>query len=170
MAKGTSYLKQFGAAPRGLGLGKDHSGLSPLDPCHVLLPSQQVMSQKTRERIEEYQKAHFRGFTTQMLIDIDAITNRELNANDLNDPLHPLLWRCRWSILPKDKLDALPFDYIPDTGDMWSASLDSVWNVLLPSLRLVSILLKKHCEHPWVWHVSYISDRLAELKRHSLKL
>lgn len=170
MAKRTSYLKQFGAAPRRLGLGKNHSGLSPLDPCHILLPSQQDMSQKDRERIEDYQKAHFRGFTTQMLIDIDAITNRELNANDLNDPLHPLLQRSRWSILPKDKLDALPFDYIPDTGDMWSASLDSVWNALLPSLRLVSILLKKHCDHPWVWHVSYISDRLAELKRHSLKL
>ena len=149
----TPYTIQFGAAPKRLCLGIYHSGLSPVDPRPPLLLSQDDVSPKTRYNIEEYQKSLFRGFTTQMLIDVDAITNRELKPNDLNDPLHPLLDRRRWKKLPQAELDSLPYNYVPGPLGPWSASIDSVWNALLPSLRLVSILLKKHCEHPWVWRV-----------------
>jgi len=162
MAKKTPYAKQFGSAPAWLGLGRDHSGLSPVDPRPPLLPSQLDIPRKTRKAIEKYQRDCLRGFTTQMLIDIDAITNRELKANDLNSPLHPLVERSRWATLPQMYLTSLAPNYIPSPTEIWSASIDSVWNAMLPSLRLLSILLRKLCDHPWVCHDFDTSDHLTD--------
>jgi hypothetical protein len=100
----------FGVASPRLGLDGTHSGLTPLGPPRPLLPSQRDMRDEIRNAVENFQKEEFKGFTSQMLVDVDAITNRELNPSDLNAPLHPLVsvilkhfhdhpWVCHISII-----------------------------------------------------------------------
>lgn len=153
MATGTPYAELFGVAPQWVGLDGTHSGLTPLGPPRPLLDSQLDVPMATQIEIEDYQRFMLRGFTAQMLLDIDAITNRELNPTDLNVPLHPLLERQRWMEFTDEYLQTLPPNYIPTRADQYSASIDSVWNVMLPSLRLVSVILTNIHSHPWVCHM-----------------
>lgn len=163
MATITPYARMFGVASPRLGLDGTHSGLTPLGPPRPLLPSQRDMRDEIRNAVENFQKEEFKGFTSQMLVDVDAITNRELNPSDLNAPLHPLLRRDHWAQLPQSELDALPPNYIPGENDKWSASIDSVWRCLFPSLALVSVILKHFHNHPWVCHISIIFDAFSDL-------
>lgn len=149
MAAKTPYCRLLGPAPATLGLRNTHSGMSPLGP-----PPLQGFESKDkgalRKRVEEYQKRRMRGFTTQMLVDLDAITNRELKPNDIATVLDPIFRKDRWVQLPSVYIDSLPSNHILNLTDPWSVQMNSVWDALYPVLCLTSVMLKHIYRHPWV--------------------
>ena len=152
MASQTPYAKMFGHAPASLGVGRNHSGLTPLGP-PPLHPSPADLPNNIRRGVEEYQKTRLRGFTTQMLFDVDAITNRDLNPSDLQ-VLNPLFQRHRWVRPPQTFLDSLPPNHVPSLTGVWNAHIDSIWTALHPCLCLASAILERLHNHPWVCHIT----------------
>ena len=165
MASPTPYAKLFGSAPSTLGLGRNHSGLTPLGP-PPLHPSTSDLPNNIRRGVEEYQKSQLRGFTTQMLVDVDAITNRELKPSDLQ-VLNPLFQRHRWNRPPQGYLESLVPNHVPGLTDPWNAHIDSVWTALHPCLCLASAILERLYSHPWVCRITIRLGR--SLTEYSLK-
>ena len=153
MAAQTPYCKLFGPAPTTLGLPNNHSGMSPLGP-PSFRGSQSKAQDAIRERVEAYQKRHLVGFTIQMLVDLDAITNRELKPNDIATVLDPILAKNRWERLPPAYINNLAPNHIPKLSDPWGVEINSVWNAMYPALCLTSVVLKHIYKHPWVRHIT----------------
>lgn len=151
MATKSQYAQLFGSAPAWLGLGRNQSGVTPLGPPDVeYRPLGKAVPQQVRDDVEEYQKELMRGFTTQMLVDIDSITHRQLKPIDLTIALPELFWRTRWVRPPQNFLNSLPPNYVPTLSEPWSAHMDSVWGALLPCLRIAAQILEHIYKHPWV--------------------
>jgi hypothetical protein len=123
---------------------KAKSGYTPRSPLHPATILASTSRRDARNAIENFQKEQLRGFTTEELIELDAITNRGLKPSSLNTPIHPLLDRDRW--------DAKPYIVYPVEGGNgnWDASNDQVWATMKPILRLASLFSIDLLKHPWV--------------------
>lgn len=152
MANLTPYARKFGVAPNDLELHPSKSGLSPLGPVPPLTERLLVQSADDRAEIDEFQQEQLCGFTSQKLVDLGAITTSELNPNNLTNPLDPLLERDRW-MPPFLGTEQCPYYPIEGTDEVWNAANDRVWNCMLPSLRLVSVILSHLPKHPWVSYI-----------------
>jgi uncharacterized MAPEG superfamily protein len=88
MANLTPYARKYGVAPHVSGVSPSQSGLTPLGPAPPLSETQLGELAYDRAEIEKYQQERLKGFTTQMLVNLGAITNAELNLNDLSNPIY----------------------------------------------------------------------------------
>ena len=71
------------------------SGFSPINPTLPLAP--RVQNGPSREsRIEAFQKKQLNDFTTQELIDLDAIGTRKLLPSNLGGQIIPFLQQKNW--------------------------------------------------------------------------
>lgn len=134
------------------------SGLSPLPPLNpsiLLSPNEKAH----RELVEKYQHSVIRGFTTRQLEDLDCITERELNPNNLENPIFEPWQRQHWDgkagIRNSYKLYPINEevkDFIGKEGQdlEWTVDHDFIWAVLEPALRLGTRILEGMVDHPWV--------------------
>jgi hypothetical protein len=121
------------------------SGLTPLG----LLPSA-AEDKAGWTRLEAFQRGKFFGFTTQELIDLGAFSLAPLDHKPLETPIHPIFARSHWTAKPV-KIYNIENGYgsVP-----WSAQIDDIWAILQPSLRLVTCIMNKLDNHPWVGAIS----------------
>jgi len=96
-----------------------------------------------------------RGFTTLELMNLDVITDRQLQPGNLQNGILPLFDRKNW--LTKQPAGWAPFYTLSDwqplpdgiAGD-WLASNDLVWNTIQPSLQIASRILMSSTVLPFV--------------------
>jgi len=153
-------------------LDPNKSGLTPLGPLFPetymgiksTLKRKQSTNDETIKRLrgEVYQKEVLRGFTTQDLVELDVISNRQLKASTLDNPIYPILARNRWMTSADNRMDPtnLVIEYGTGPGNTpggstqkiasWMAADDMVWETIKPCLHLASHVLTKLPSHPWV--------------------
>jgi len=151
----TRYAKKFGEAPVEEGFPAGKSGLTPLSPLNPASRLMSLQDRDARSKTEKYQGNLLKGYTTALLSDLDAISNRQLNSTSLNCPLHPLIqrekWRQTYDAATAGRNDFPPYTIAGTANEEWIAGNDRVWNIMLPCLRLTSIMLRHFItNHPWV--------------------
>ncbi|KAF7946183.1 hypothetical protein EAE96_009186 [Botrytis aclada] len=128
------------------------SGLTPLAP---LFPKAQMdpAEIELRNRIEDFQREQFDGFTSRELADMDVITDRKLKESTLNNPILPLFQQQRWELQPhqpdltRDHMYPLIIDGV-QRGD-WSMHNPLVYERLKPVLQLASRTIMSMYTLPW---------------------
>lgn len=157
MAAPTIYGQRYGV-PEGSPWGPGKSGLTPLSPLNPL------MAPITLDRmlsVEDYQSFLLNGLTTQLLRDLDCITERDLKPNDLKNPIFKTWQKHHWDTEEnfKDQHTFELYDMslevlrlIGQEGQTvkWVAGHPKVWEALKPCLRLGTRILEGLCDHPWV--------------------
>ncbi|TAQ89684.1 hypothetical protein B7494_g1968 [Chlorociboria aeruginascens] len=139
--------REYGTADASWGFPAHKSGLTPLSP---LYPLAQGATRDIRNKLERYQRSRLHGFTTLELNELDALTNRDLKPNDLNNPIHPAFRRDRWledEVAISRKIALYPIT-IPGMTGTFNAHNPVVWHQLEPCLRLVSHILARIYQHP----------------------
>lgn len=129
------------------------SGLTPLTP---LFPKANMDPEEIvlRNRIEDFQREQFDGFTARELADMDVLTDRELKGSTLNNPIMPLFQQQRWEIKPhqpdltRDHMYPLIIDGVR-RGD-WSMHNPLVYEKLKPVLQLATRTITSMYTLPWV--------------------
>ena len=97
--KMTPWRDKYGSAQ--FDWDSEKSGFTPLDlifPGGPLDPASEEC--RRREIIEAFQGDKLRGYTSMELVQLDAITVREMKPDTLNLPIIPLLQRTRWEKTP----------------------------------------------------------------------
>ncbi|TGO70318.1 hypothetical protein BELL_0731g00040 [Botrytis elliptica] len=128
------------------------SGLTPLAP---LFPKAHMDPEEIvlRNRIEDFQREQFDGFTARELADMDVITDRHLKDSTLDNPVMPLFQQERWEIQPhqpdltRDHMYPLIIDGV-QRGD-WSMHNPLVYEKLKPVLQLASRTIMSMYTLPW---------------------
>ncbi|KAF7882389.1 uncharacterized protein EAF02_005752 [Botrytis sinoallii] len=128
------------------------SGLTPLAP---LFPKAHMDPEEIvlRNRIEDFQREQFDGFTARELADMDVITDRHLKESTLDNPIMPLFQQERWEIQPhqpdltRDHMYPLIIDGV-QRGD-WSMHNPLVYEKLKPVLQLASRNIMSMYTLPW---------------------
>ncbi|KAF7932832.1 uncharacterized protein EAE98_004131 [Botrytis deweyae] len=128
------------------------SGLTPLAP---LFPKAHMDPEEIvlRNRIEDFQREQFDGFTARELADMDVITDRHLKESTLDNPIMPLFQQERWEIQPhqpdltRDHMYPLIIDGV-QRGD-WSMHNPLVYEKLKPVLQLASRTIMSMYTLPW---------------------
>ncbi|KAF7924838.1 hypothetical protein EAE99_006315 [Botrytis elliptica] len=128
------------------------SGLTPLAP---LFPKAHMDPEEIvlRNRIEDFQREQFDGFTARELADMDVITDRHLKDSTLDNPIMPLFQQERWEIQPhqpdltRDHMYPLIIDGV-QRGD-WSMHNPLVYEKLKPVLQLASRTIMSMYTLPW---------------------
>jgi hypothetical protein len=166
----TQFANKYG--PRD---GRNESGYTPLE---YSFP--RYISDSERRRIgrkEAFQRDKLFDFTTRELAQLDAISDRELKASNLQNDIHPLLARDRWEKKPpqpsftRDHLYTLDNGYDGDDGyGLWSSDNAVVWKALEPCLKLASRFLLSMHTLPWVQYLDERPIVAAANERHSLML
>lgn len=111
-----------------------------------LSPRDNNPSQDARARAEKYQRENLSGYTTRELMDLDAITNRELNPVNLQNPINQIIAQNRWT-LRDDPPRQVPGG---DGNGQWVSTNYLVWETMEPCLRLASRMFSNMPNHPWV--------------------
>ncbi|TGO63846.1 hypothetical protein BCON_0010g00110 [Botryotinia convoluta] len=128
------------------------SGLTPLAPLFPkahMDPAEIVL----RNRIEDFQREQFDGFTARELADMDVITDRQLKESTLDNPIMPLFQQQRWETQPhqpdltRDHMYPLIIDGV-QRGD-WSMHNPLVYEKLKPVLQLASRTITSMYTLPW---------------------
>ncbi|KAF7931109.1 uncharacterized protein EAE97_009318 [Botrytis byssoidea] len=128
------------------------SGLTPLAP---LFPKPNMDPEEIvlRNRIEDFQREQFDGFTARELADMDVITDRQLKESTLDNPIMPLFQQQRWEIQPhqpdltRDHMYPLIIDGV-QRGD-WSMHNPLVYEKMKPVLQLASRTIMSMYTLPW---------------------
>ncbi|ESZ94867.1 hypothetical protein SBOR_4743 [Sclerotinia borealis F-4128] len=138
---------------------REASLLTPITPFPndlSLLPDGSASAWATHHDNEEYQRENLRSYTTQILHELDAITERDLQSSSLSNPILPCLRRSQWETRDNmvTKKDADPYvSDGPSIGQkenvVWLAENDLVWKELVPILRLASWIILKISKTPW---------------------
>lgn len=122
------------------------SGLTPLNFDLLLATRPTLAEYKNKISADNYQRYNLHGFTTGELLALNAITDEELQPNNLEGELHPLIARKNWETEVPAHFDRKEF--ITTRGEIpggfngsWTAQDEKVWDVLMPSLQLVSKFL-----------------------------
>jgi len=144
----TPYALKYGpASPRhqfNRSVLKSH--ITPVLPLHPSAPPFSPNTILIREYSEHYQRSLLKGYTVYQLYHINAISEAALTPCSLDNPIHHLLARHRWTSRPKTTYEVDP----KVGGGQFVATNDVVWNVLTPALRLASWILAYVHMHPWV--------------------
>lgn len=141
----TPYAKKYTEAAHG------KSGLTPLaayfpDPN---LTSDQVRRREYHAAIENYQRGELYRFTTQELVNLDAVTIRPLQQPNLENPIYPtfLIWESKvHRSFKRRKLYPIGHGF---DGD-WVARNPVVDPILKPTLVLASRIMANVHFTPWV--------------------
>ncbi|KAF7896504.1 hypothetical protein EAF00_006518 [Botryotinia globosa] len=128
------------------------SGLTPLAP---LFPKANMDPEEIvlRNRIENFQREQFDGFTAREFADMDVITDRQLKESTLDNPIMPLFQQQRWEIQPhqpdltRDHMYPLIIDGV-QRGD-WSMHNPLVYEKMKPVLQLASRTIMSMYTLPW---------------------
>lgn len=140
--------------------GSGKSGLTPLVPIHPFLTTSE---RDLHQYIELYQRYTLSGFTTQLLRQLDCISERSLGTQCLYGTLLPLFERDKWEDGPLScytggrtlyTIDPRLLDPRESPNIPWTAHEPKIWNVLRPSLVLASMIITKLPELPWVSFVA----------------
>lgn len=141
----TQYARKYYAAPlnQQINISQIKSFLTPLSPKYS------AWHRGVAENIEAFQRQDLSGYTTRELIDLDNISNRDLNPGTLQNPINPILGRDRWT------LRDWPLHVVSGGGrnlsnGYWQLENNLVWNTVEPCLRLASRLFSNWHKHPWV--------------------
>ncbi|KAI9648895.1 hypothetical protein NHQ30_001461 [Ciborinia camelliae] len=152
-SKRTTFGRRYGAFANG------KSRLTPVTPYpHALslISDDAASSWLTRHEIEEYQRSILRSYTTRILKELDAITERDLESSSLSNPILPCLRRSQWETRENMVFGVNAEPYVSDGRSLgleqdvvWLAENDLVWNELAPILRLASWIIVKISKTPW---------------------
>lgn len=128
--------------------GKTFSGLTPVVdvPRHKPRANEQLLLER-----EKYQREKFLGFTSQELVQLDVITNRELKVPNLQNAIHRIMQYDRWEGPPPFPRQARS-SLMPLIGGngYWTVQNQPIWTVLKPILKLASRSLVSVHLLPWV--------------------
>ncbi|QSZ36932.1 hypothetical protein DSL72_009023 [Monilinia vaccinii-corymbosi] len=168
----TLFSIRYGFAP-----GHGKSLLTPVTPLPYILPllsDGDASSWKARNDIEEYQRDLLHSYTTRMLRELDAITERDLDHSTLLNPILPCLRRSQWETSENMIGGKDAKAYVSDGPSLgreedviWLAENDLVWEELVPILRLASWIIIKLSKTPW-FDAMMMSERI-EVSTHRLK-
>jgi hypothetical protein len=135
------WAQKFGAQK----YGSTISGYTPVKPTIPGIPSQENCgraSQAVSETIrEQYQRHGLNDFTTQELVDLDAISSRRLRPSDLKGPIISFLTRDHWyngREVGEKVIRIYPLTDERFFGHRWVGSSDIVWEILQPSLLIAT--------------------------------
>ncbi|TVY83745.1 hypothetical protein LSUE1_G001148 [Lachnellula suecica] len=130
------------------------SGLTPVDslfPVDLKKPTGKALQdRKLDRRMEDYQRANLYGFTTRELVELDAITSRNLKTPNISNNILPVMGKDRWEIQPDTQYGRTGSYPIGKgySGD-WNVRNPIVWAAIQPSLRLASRMLMNFHLLPW---------------------
>ncbi|TGO52549.1 hypothetical protein BCON_0139g00150 [Botryotinia convoluta] len=165
-------LKRSSFALRYYDFADGHSDLTPRPtlippfPSFSTTPTSRTPSNQRRDwdTIETHQRNRLHSFTTRELINLDAITERQMAASTLSDvPILALLRKTQWDSTGRmfGRKEAIIIDDWGQSGDeeggmygSWNSENGHVWKALRPSLTIANqkardkilsdVLLDKH--------------------------
>ncbi|KAN0108634.1 hypothetical protein V8E51_008376 [Hyaloscypha variabilis] len=131
------------------------TGKSGLTPISSPLPTP-----ITEERLKNYQKRRFYGFSAAKLEEMGmmAALGDEQMVAELTNPIHPMYVRSQWESLADMPRHRGPVPIRGDEDGYWLPENPRVWQILEPSLRLASLLLTNASQYPWwdaLFHGNY---------------
>jgi hypothetical protein len=144
MANLTPFARKYASAPPHQQTNPFviKSLLTPLSPSNIT----SNQDSQAFEAAELYQREILNGYTTRELMDLDAITYRELKPTSLQNPINQIIGRDRWTLG-----DWPPHQVAGGIGNgHWESTNDLAWSQLEPCLRLASRLFADMHKHPWV--------------------
>lgn len=113
--------------------------------------SQAEKAYRERLRSQKLQQKRFRGFTSRELVDLDAITPRDLPKCTLTNGILPILRKDRWEKLPLTSSFVRTKLYdMPDGKGKWEMGNPVVEALMTPILKLASRMLASEHVLPWV--------------------
>ncbi|KAE8450687.1 hypothetical protein EG329_006032 [Mollisiaceae sp. DMI_Dod_QoI] len=157
MANRTIYGQRYGVQP-GSPYGPGKSGLTPLSPLNPAIALRSPNSLETRNSIEDYQRWLLSSYTTQLLRELDCITERDLKPNDLTNEIFRSWRKDRWDTEENYPHSHTVYDMsdevlklIGQEGQVvkWVAGHEKVWAALKPCLKLGTRILEALVNHPW---------------------
>lgn len=118
------------------------SGLTPvLHPDYHYPP----LSGRSRRQINgelQFQRHHLYNYSSMELDFIGGFTKSNPRPNNLDNPVHPIFQRSRWEVHSTIAIGN-------GHNGTWTAYNETVWRILVPSLRLASLFIaNSHC---WPW-------------------
>lgn len=133
----------------GGGTGPLHfSGITPQGHRHPVFDMQNTPAFPERAVRERYQRNELKGFTTQELYDLDAISDRDLPMSTLEIPIHDIFQRWEedrptnavWRGKYRNVL--YPLD---SEGGLWERKNKKVREIMDPILQLATqIIMSQH--------------------------
>lgn len=131
------------------------SGLTPLDAIFPtnLRGTGATPNHAQDAQINAFQRRDLVGFTTRELVELDAITLRNLKPFDLANPILPLIDRNCWETLTTIKSLAARKGFYPIGNGIpgnYDVANSQVWNAIYPSLAIASRMLMNFHMLPWV--------------------
>lgn len=141
----TFYQKKYGAPPTPIAIiiGSHRSGLTPISAYNLT----NLSANASREKRTAYQQSRLRGYTSQLLVDLDVVSLRSLTIPGDSNPINPTMQRSRWA----ESSDlVLPISSSEKEGISWTAQNPLIWEHLQPCLKLASRLLARMHLDPFV--------------------
>ncbi|TGO72599.1 hypothetical protein BELL_0436g00010 [Botrytis elliptica] len=126
----TLYQKKYGAPPTPIAIiiGSHRSGLTPISAYNLTSPS----ANASREERTAYQQSRLRGYTSQLLVDLDVVSLRSLTIPEDSNPINPTMQRSR------------------ERRNFMDGANPLIWEHLQPCLKLASRLLARMHLDPFV--------------------
>ncbi|TGO28391.1 hypothetical protein BPAE_0028g00390 [Botrytis paeoniae] len=121
------YQKKYGAPPTPIAIiiGSHRSGLTPISAYNLANPS----ANASREEITAYQQSRLRGYTSQLLVDLNVFSLRSLTIPEDPNPIDPTMQRSRW-VESSDLV--LPISSSEKEGISWTTQDPLIWEHLQP--------------------------------------
>lgn len=129
------------------------TGRSGFTPILINYPTPVVSALERAHRNAELalQQKRLEGWTSHELLFMYAMERPGAIANDLSNPIHPLLTRDQWNVSKKWPLGA-------GFEGCWDIKNPIVWEIMQPILRLATQFLTN--THILTWYVRLISFRI----------
>ncbi|KAH6717990.1 hypothetical protein BKA61DRAFT_670404 [Leptodontidium sp. MPI-SDFR-AT-0119] len=122
-----------------------YTPILPLPPCAG--GGERDRAEKTL-RLQRY---WLKGLTTQALIEFDFVSERKMKMASLKNPVHPFFARWRWKAVLPGQLQYPLIDGNGVTRGNWDLEQnDLAWQIMLPSIKLASMVLSHLHTHPWL--------------------
>ncbi|KAF4615546.1 hypothetical protein G7Y89_g15315 [Cudoniella acicularis] len=127
------------------------TGKSGVSPIAALDPNATLWERNWRKILEEYQRAKFCGFTTAELCLMEAMAplDESKMVDSLSNPIHLAFARGKWITEAEMSRHRGPIPLYGDYDGFWLPEHLIVWNLLLPCLRLGSLVLQNATLYPW---------------------
>lgn len=155
----TTYAAKFGLHPNRETAELGKSGLTPLGPYNPnFVPGS--LDFRYKQWLQQYQRTALFGYTSATLLELDCISSRTLRPGDLDCPIADVFHRNNWEtrhevIRQRKKIHQVDGSLLGTTGQIdWLVTHPLIWDALLPSLKLASLILNQLPNLPWVSFVS----------------
>ncbi|TGO18369.1 hypothetical protein BTUL_0010g00390 [Botrytis tulipae] len=123
----TLNQKKYGVPPTPIAIivGSHRSGLTPISAYDLT----NLSANASREERTAYQQSRLRGYTSQLLVDLDVVSLRSLTIPEDSNPINPTMQRSRW-VESSDLV--LPISSSEKEGISWTAQNPLIWEHLQP--------------------------------------